>query len=68
MVKYGMLGLSLTLFGLLLLSFREPLGYDAGYAVSTVLLLLQAGLFTFLYVLLSLETYSLLVGSARCSS
>jgi len=83
--QYGLLGLSLTLFTLLLVSFSEPLGYDAGYAVSAGMVLLQASLYTatvsrrprhavifgamlgalfgFLYVLLSLETYSLLVGA-----
>jgi inner membrane protein len=84
-LQYGLLGLSLTFFTLLLVSFSEPLGYDIGYALSATLVLLQASLYTatlsrralhaalfavmlaslfgFLYVLLSLETYSLLVGS-----
>lgn len=84
-VQYGLLGVSLTLFTLLLVSFAETLGYGAGYACSAGLVLAQAslytatvtrrlvpsaifaamlaGLFGFLYVLLSLETYALLVGS-----
>ncbi|HEX4507336.1 MAG TPA: cell envelope integrity protein CreD [Alphaproteobacteria bacterium] len=84
-LQYGLLGGSLTLFALLLVSFAEMIGYDAGYAVSAGLVLLQASVYTamvtrrlvhslmfgamlaslfgFLYVLLSLETYSLLVGS-----
>jgi inner membrane protein len=84
-LQYGLLGASLTLFALLLVSFAEMVGYDAGYAVSASLVLLQASVYTamvtrrvlysalfgamltslfgFLYVLLSLETYSLLVGS-----
>jgi inner membrane protein len=84
-LQYGLLGASLTLFALLLVSFAEMIGYDAGYAISAGLVLLQASaytatvtrrvlssllfgvmlasLFGFLYVLLSLETYSLLVGS-----
>lgn len=84
-VQYAMLGASLTLFGLLLVSFSEAVGYENGYALSSALVLAQASLFTatvarralhavlfagglaalfgFLYVLLSLETYSLMVGS-----
>jgi inner membrane protein len=84
-LQYGLLGASLTLFALLLVSFAEMVGYDAGYAISAGLVLLQASIYTamvtrrlvhsvmfgamlaslfgFLYVLLSLETYSLLVGS-----
>jgi inner membrane protein len=84
-VQYGLLGLSLSLFSLLLLSLSEPIGYMAGYAVSAGLVLAQAtfytaavtkrvkptlafaamltSLFAFLYVLLGLETYSLLIGA-----
>jgi inner membrane protein len=84
-LQYGLLGASLTLFALLLVSFSEMVGYDAGYAISAGLVLSQASIYTamvtrrvlysalfsamlaslfgFLYVLLSLETYSLLVGS-----
>jgi inner membrane protein len=46
LVQYGLMGLSLALFGLLLLSFSEPLGYPTGYAVSSLLVLLQASLYT----------------------
>jgi inner membrane protein len=45
-VQYGLMGLSLSLFGLLLLSFSEPLGYTMGYAVSSMLVLLQASIYT----------------------
>ncbi|MBI1207587.1 MAG: cell envelope integrity protein CreD [Azospirillum sp.] len=84
-VHYGLLGLSLSLFALLLLSFSEPLGYVLGYTISAALVLVQASLFTatmarrrrdavlftvmlatsfgFLFVLIGLETYSLLLGS-----
>jgi len=84
-VQYGLLGLSITLFGLLLIALAEPLGFTAGYALSALMVLLQASLYTatvtqarrhafafaavlaclfsFLYVVLILETYSLLVGS-----
>ena len=85
MVQYGLLGASLTLFGLLLTSFAEPFGYTLGYLSSAGLVLAQAslytaaiarrpllaaifaavlaGLFGFLYVVLSLESYALLAGS-----
>jgi inner membrane protein len=85
LVQYGLLGLSISLFALLLISFSEPLGFTAGYIVSSLMVLLQASLYTatvtrrahdaarfggvwgalfgFLYVVLSLETYSLLAGS-----
>ncbi|HEV2956572.1 MAG TPA: cell envelope integrity protein CreD [Xanthobacteraceae bacterium] len=46
LVQYGLMGLSLSLFGLLLLSFSEPLGYPTGYAVSALLVLLQASIYT----------------------
>ena len=84
-VQYGMLGLSLSLFSLLLLSLAEPIGYTNGYLVAAGLVLLQstlytaavarrfmpaflfalmlASLFAFIYVLLGLETYSLLIGA-----
>ena len=85
-VQYGLLGLSVSLFALLLISVAEPLGFDAGYAVGTAAVLAQAslyilavvrrpslaavfagvlsGLFGFLYVLISLDAFALLVGSA----
>jgi inner membrane protein len=84
-VQYGLLGLSLSLFSLLLLSLSEPIGYTQGYLVAAGLVLAQASLYTaavtrrfkqtaafaamlsclfaFLYVLLGLETYSLLIGA-----
>ncbi len=84
-VQYGLLGLSISLFALLLVSFGEPLGFAAAYAISTGMVMAQACLFTrsvvrrtgltiafggvlaslfgFLYVVLSLETYSLLMGA-----
>ena len=46
LVQYGLMGLSLSLFGLLLLSLSEPLGYPIGYAVSALLVLLQASIYT----------------------
>ena len=84
-VQYSLLGVSLSLFSLLLLSLSEPIGYTQGYAVAAGLVLAQSTLYTaavtkrfkqtaafaamlsclfgFLYVLLGLETYSLLVGA-----
>lgn len=84
-VQYGLLGLSISLFALLLISFSEPLGFTAGYLLSALMVLAQASLYTatvtgkwrhaatfaavlaalfgFLYVVLILESYSLLVGS-----
>jgi inner membrane protein len=46
LVQYGLLGLSIVLFGLLLISFSEPLGFTPAYAVSSLLVLGQASLFT----------------------
>lgn len=85
-MQYGLLGLSVTLFPLILVSVAEPLGFGAGYAVATAAVLAQAtaytatvtrrrpltawfgavlaGLFGFLYVVLSLESYALLAGTA----
>lgn len=84
-VQYGLLGLSLSLFSLLLLSLAEPIGYANGYLVAAGLVLTQSTLYTaavarrfkpaflfalmltslfaFIYVLLGLETYSLLIGA-----
>ncbi|HKX10634.1 MAG TPA: cell envelope integrity protein CreD [Stellaceae bacterium] len=84
-VQYGMMGASIALFSLLLISLSEPLGFEQGYAISSALILLQASLYTaavtrrwglalkflailaalfgFLYVVLTLETYSLVTGS-----
>ena len=85
LVQYALLGLSLSLFSLLLLSLSEPIGYTAGYVVSAGLVLVQSSLYTsavarravpalvfaaiqaclfaFIYVLIDLETYSLLIGA-----
>lgn len=84
-VQYALLGLSVSLFALLLVAVAEPLGFGAGYAVATAAVMGQASLYTvsvvgsrrlaatftavlgslfaFLYVVISLETYALLVGS-----
>lgn len=45
-MQYGLAALSLSLFPLLLTSFGEPLGYQAGYAISALLVLVQASLYT----------------------
>jgi inner membrane protein len=45
-VQYGLLGLSLSLFSLLLLSLSELIGYSAGYAASAGLILIQSSLYT----------------------
>jgi len=84
-VQYGLLGASIALFSLLLISLSEPLGFVQGYVISSALVLLQAScytaavtrrfrlaltffvilaaLFGFLYVVLTMESYSLVVGS-----
>jgi inner membrane protein len=84
-IQYGLLGISLSLFSLLLLSLAEPIGYTNGYLVAAGLVLAQSTLYTaavarrfkpafvfalmltslfgFIYVLLGLETYSLLIGA-----
>jgi len=84
-VQYGLLGASIALCSLLLISLSEPLGFPQGYAISSALILSQASLYTaavtrrlrlalmffailaalfgFLYVVLTLETYSMVVGS-----
>lgn len=46
LVQYALLGLSLSLFPLLLLSLSEPIGYAAGYIVSAGLVLAQSSLYT----------------------
>ena len=84
--QYALLGLSVSLFALLLVAVAEPLGFTAGYAISTAAVLLQASIYTLsitrrprlaglfagvlgllfavLYVVLRLESYALLAGSA----
>ena len=85
LVQYGLIGLSVYLFPLLLLAVSEPLGFAAAYLIAAGAVALQASLFTwsvtrraglatlfaamstivfgFQYVVLSLETFSLLVGA-----
>jgi inner membrane protein len=46
LVQYGLLGLSISLFALLLISVAEPLGFLSGYAISMGCVLLQASLYT----------------------
>ena len=84
--QYALLGLSVSLFALLLVAVAEPLGFTAGYAVATAAVLGQASLYTLsitrrprltalfagvlgvlfavLYVVLRLESYALLAGTA----
>lgn len=85
LAQYALLGLSVSLFALLLIALAEPLGFTIGYVISTIAVMAQASLYTlsvvgsarlaatfagmlcllfgFLYVVLSLETFSLLVGT-----
>ena len=44
--QYALLGLSVSMFALLLVSLAEPLGFSAGYAISTAAVLAQASLYT----------------------
>jgi inner membrane protein len=85
LAQYALLGLSVSLFALLLVALAEPLGFTVGYVLSTGAVMAQASLYTlsivgsarlatmfagvlgllfgFLYVVLSLETFSLLAGT-----
>ncbi|HEY4251826.1 MAG TPA: inner membrane CreD family protein, partial [Roseomonas sp.] len=45
-VQYGLLGLSVVMFPLLLLAIAEPAGFAAAYAASAALVMAQAGLYT----------------------
>jgi inner membrane protein len=85
LIHYGLVGLSLCLFFLLLLSLGEQIGFGLAYAVSAAAVVAQSALYTWavtrglrlaatfagfisglyaiLYVILSLETYALVVGS-----
>ncbi len=45
-VQYALLGVSLSLFGLLLLSLAEPVGYTNGYLIGAGLVLTQSTLYT----------------------
>ena len=44
--QYALLGLSVSLFALMLVALAEPLGFTAGYAISTAAIILQASLYT----------------------
>jgi inner membrane protein len=46
LVRYALLGFSISLFALLLVSLAEPLGFTAGYTSSAALVGLQGALFT----------------------
>lgn len=46
LVQYGLLGLSMVLFPLLLLAIAEPAGFAAAYGVSAALVMGQASLYT----------------------
>ncbi|MFC0407018.1 inner membrane CreD family protein [Roseomonas elaeocarpi] len=46
LVQYGLLGLSIVLFPLLLLAFGEPVGFAAAYAISTAAMVGQASAYT----------------------
>lgn len=84
-IQYGLIGLSVCLFPLLLLAIAEPLGFAAAYMIAAGAIVIQASLFTwsvtkrarlaslfaamstavfgFQYVVLSLESFSLLAGA-----
>jgi len=85
LAQYALLGLSVSLFALLLIALAEPFGFTTGYLLSTTAVMAQASLYTlsvvgsarlaamfagmlgslfgFLYVVLSMETFALLVGT-----
>ncbi len=46
LVQYGLLGLSVVLFPLLLLAFGEPLGFAVAYVISTAAVVGQASAYT----------------------
>jgi inner membrane protein len=46
LVQYGLVGLSVSLFALLLISIAEPLGFAAAYSISATAVVLQASLYT----------------------
>ena len=46
LVQYGLVGLSVSLFALLLISIAEPLGFTLSYAISTAAVMAQASLYT----------------------
>ena len=45
LVQYGLIGLSMSLFALLLVSVAEPCGFAVGYVVSAAAVLVQASLY-----------------------
>jgi inner membrane protein len=85
LAQYSLLGLSVSLFPLMLIALAEPLGFTIGYLGATLAVMAQASLYTFsvvgsvrlaaifgavlgllfgfIYVLLGLETFSLLAGT-----
>lgn len=86
LVQYGLVGLSVSLFPLLLISIAEPLGFTVAYGLSAAAVIAQASLYTFavvhrarlagifagalgalfgfIYVVLNLDSYALLTGTA----
>ncbi len=46
LVQYALLGLSISLFGLLLLALAEPFGFGVAYGVATLAVLAQATIYT----------------------
>jgi inner membrane protein len=46
LAQYALLGLSVTMFALLLVATAEPFGFNAGYALSTTAVMAQASLYT----------------------
>ncbi len=45
LVQYGLVGLSVSLFSLLLISIAEPLGFTVAYAISAAAVMAQASLY-----------------------
>ena len=46
LMQYGLLGLSISLFALLLISFAEPFGFTLSYVLSSLAVMAQASVFT----------------------
>jgi inner membrane protein len=65
--EYLLVGIALILFFVMLLAFAEVIGFAAAYLGSWrrggIIAGLLSGLYAVLYVLLSLEAFSLLIGS-----
>jgi len=53
-VQYGLLGVSVVLFPLLLLAFGEPLGFTTAYAIAAAMVVGQASIYTWVVTRLSL--------------